>query len=128
VRLTLGYPFAVELRQLLDEVVVVQKDRSVRADGQRMVVAFTGIPAFVVVGVGRVSVIVLPFETGSTGRPLRQASVAELGSRRGRRRPTTTVDSRANSYSIRFFVLMFRQSFQVMSTCDIYCATAHSVT
>ena len=40
VGLTLGHPFAVELRQLLDEVVVVQQDRSVWADGQRMLVAF----------------------------------------------------------------------------------------
>jgi hypothetical protein len=69
VRLTLGYPFAGELCQLLDEVVVVQKDRSVRADGQRMVVAFHQDAGMRPVGVACVSVIVLPFGAGSIGRP-----------------------------------------------------------
>jgi hypothetical protein len=34
-----GHAFAVELRQLLDEVMVVQQDRSVRPDDQRVLVA-----------------------------------------------------------------------------------------
>jgi hypothetical protein len=46
VRLALAYPFAVEPRHLLDEVVIVQQDRSVRADRERMLIALdrnTGI-------------------------------------------------------------------------------------
>jgi hypothetical protein len=39
VGLAFGHAFAVELRQLLDEVMVVQGDRSVRPDGQRVLVA-----------------------------------------------------------------------------------------
>ncbi len=39
VRLALGHAFAIELRQLLDEVVVMQQNRSVRPDAQRMLVA-----------------------------------------------------------------------------------------
>ena len=39
-RLAFGHPFAVELRHLLDEVVIVQQDRPVRADGERVLVAF----------------------------------------------------------------------------------------
>jgi hypothetical protein len=46
VRLALRYAFAVELRHLLDEIVIVQQDRPVRTDSQRMFIAFhrdTGI-------------------------------------------------------------------------------------
>ena len=35
----LGHPLAVELRHLLDQVVVLEQDRPVGADGQRMLVA-----------------------------------------------------------------------------------------
>jgi cell division protein FtsN len=45
--------------------VVMQQDRPVRADRQRMLIAFTGMPAFVVVvGMGWTSVIVVPFTAG----------------------------------------------------------------
>jgi hypothetical protein len=65
VRLAFGHAFAVELGQLVDEVVVMQQDRPVRADRQRMLIAFTGMPAFVVVvGMGWTSVIVVPFTAG----------------------------------------------------------------
>jgi hypothetical protein len=53
-----GHAFAVELRQLLDEVMVVQQDRSVRADGQRVLAALDRDA-----GIGRrrlVSVMVFP--------------------------------------------------------------------
>ena len=64
-RLAFGHAFAVELGQLVDEVVVMQRDRAVRADRQRMLIAFTGMPAFVVVvGMGWTSVIVVPFTAG----------------------------------------------------------------
>jgi hypothetical protein len=46
VRLPLGYPLPVEVRHLLDEVVVLQQDGAVRAYGQRVLVALdrdTGI-------------------------------------------------------------------------------------
>jgi hypothetical protein len=39
VGLAIGHVFATELRQLLDEVMVVQQDRSVRPGGQRVLVA-----------------------------------------------------------------------------------------
>ena len=38
VRLTFGHPFPVELRHLLDQVGVLQQDRPVGADGQRVIV------------------------------------------------------------------------------------------
>src|SRR5680860_491674 len=38
VRLPLGDTFPVELRHLLDQVTVLQQDRSARADGQRVLV------------------------------------------------------------------------------------------
>jgi hypothetical protein len=37
-RLTLRHAFAVELRHLLNEVVIVKQDRPVRADGERVLV------------------------------------------------------------------------------------------
>jgi hypothetical protein len=43
-RLTLRHAFAVELRHLLNEVVIVEQDRTVRADGERVLVAFDGDP------------------------------------------------------------------------------------
>ena len=39
VGLALGDPLPVELRHLLDEVVVLQQDRAVGADGERVLVA-----------------------------------------------------------------------------------------
>src|SRR5690606_33002920 len=42
VRLALGHLFAVEVRHLLDEVHVVQQDRAVRPDRQRVAVARSG--------------------------------------------------------------------------------------
>jgi len=38
VRLALRNSFAVELRHLLDEVVILQKDRAVRTDGERVLI------------------------------------------------------------------------------------------
>jgi len=38
--LTLGHPLAVERRHLLDQVVIMQQDRSVGADGQRVLITF----------------------------------------------------------------------------------------
>ena len=46
VRLPLGDPLAVEVGHLLDQVVVLEQDRAVGADGERMLVALnrgTGI-------------------------------------------------------------------------------------
>jgi len=45
----LGDPLAVELRELLDEVVVVQDDRAVGADDSACASEATGAPEFVVV-------------------------------------------------------------------------------
>jgi hypothetical protein len=39
VRLALGDALAVELRHLLDEVVILQQDRTVRTDGERVLIA-----------------------------------------------------------------------------------------
>jgi hypothetical protein len=46
VRLTLRHPLTVELRHLLDQIVIVQQDRSIRTNRQRMLIALhrdTGI-------------------------------------------------------------------------------------
>jgi hypothetical protein len=46
VRLALRHALAVELRHLLDEIVILQENRPVRADGERVLVALdrdTGI-------------------------------------------------------------------------------------
>ena len=40
--LAFGDPLAIEIRHLLDEVVIVEHDRAVGADGQRMLVALDG--------------------------------------------------------------------------------------
>jgi hypothetical protein len=39
VRLSLGHPLTVELRHLLDQVVIVEQDRSIRADSEQVLVA-----------------------------------------------------------------------------------------
>ena len=68
VRLAFGHALAIELRHLLDEVVIVQQDRPVGADGQRVLVTFdrdAGIRRRR--WVGRVSVILAPFRGAGFG-------------------------------------------------------------
>src|SRR5258708_23269864 len=38
-RLTFGSPLPVEVRHLLDEIVILQQDRAVGADGERVLIA-----------------------------------------------------------------------------------------
>jgi len=58
-RLALGRALTVPLRHLLDEVGILQEDRSVGADGERVVVALDGDTESVVVAGGCV-VMALP--------------------------------------------------------------------
>jgi hypothetical protein len=52
VRLALRDPLPVEVRHLLDQVMILQQNRAIGTDGQRMLIASlsTGAPASVVVG------------------------------------------------------------------------------
>ncbi len=63
----LGYAFTVELLHLLDDVVVVQRDRSARPEGQRVLVARAGIPESVMV-VGALASVMAASPGTTSGR------------------------------------------------------------
>jgi hypothetical protein len=62
--LTLGDALPVEVGHLLDQVVVLQQNRAVGSDRQRVPSLGTGMPASVVVGLCCALFIVIPFRGG----------------------------------------------------------------